>query len=48
MNEDVTNFPATGLLEIDNELFSYTGTDAALQLFTAEPRQGRRTTTAIH
>lgn len=48
VNEDITNFPATGLLEIDNELFSYTGKDAALKLFTGVTRGVRGTTIGIH
>ncbi len=48
VNEDITNFPATGLLEIGNELCSYTGKDAALKMFTGVTRAVRGTTSGPH
>ena len=48
VNEDITNFPATGLLEIDNELCAYTGKDTALRLFTGVTRGVRGTTSTPH
>ncbi len=48
VNEDITNFPATGLLEIGSELFAYTGKDTALRMFTGVTRGVRGTTATPH
>ncbi len=48
VDEDITNFPATGLLEIDSELCAYTGKDTALKMFTGVTRGARGTSSAAH
>ena len=48
VNEDITNFPASGLLEIGSELFAYSGKDTALRQFTGVTRAAKGTTAASH
>lgn len=48
VNEDITNFPASGLLEIGSELFAYSGKDTALRQFTGVTRGAKGTTAASH
>lgn len=48
VNGDITNFLATGLLSIDNELIAYTGKDTALGMFTGITRGARGTTSTAH
>lgn len=45
---DITNFPASGLLEIGSELFAYSGKDTAVKQFTGVTRAARGTTAASH
>lgn len=48
VNEDITNFPASGLLEIGSEVFAYSGKDATLRQFTGVTRAAKGTTAASH
>ena len=48
VNEDVTNFPATGILEIDSELFTYSGKDNVLRRFTGIGRAAKGTSSTTH
>lgn len=48
VSQDVTNFPASGLLEIDSELFTYSGKDSALKQFTGVARAAKGTSAATH
>lgn len=48
VNQDILNFPAEGLLEIDSELFTYSGKDNGLRQFTGVARAARGTSAASH
>lgn len=48
VSQDITNFPTAGLLEIDSELFTYSGKDNALKVFTGVTRAVRGTSAASH
>ena len=48
INEDIANFPASGLLEIGSELFAYTGKDTAVRQFTGVTRAAKGTSAASH
>lgn len=48
VNQDILNFPANGLLEIDSELFTYSGKDNGLRQFTGVARAARGTSAAAH
>ena len=48
VNQDILNFPADGLLEIDSELFTYSGKDNGLRQFTGVARAARGTSAAAH
>jgi hypothetical protein len=46
VNEDISNWPETGLLLIDSEVFAYTGKSNATKRFTGVTRASRGTTAA--
>lgn len=48
VNEAITNWPETGLLLIDSEVFSYTGKVNSTKTFTGVTRAARGTTAATH
>jgi hypothetical protein len=48
VDEDIANFPASGVLEIGSELFAYTGKDTAVRQFTGVARAAKGTTAASH
>lgn len=48
VGNDVTNFPAAGILEIDSELFTYSGKDNAARRFSDVRRAEKGTTAATH
>lgn len=45
---DIDNFPFSGILQIDSELFTYTGKDNATRQFTGVTRAARESTAAAH
>jgi hypothetical protein len=48
VNEEITNWPESGLLMIDSEVFSYSGKSNATKTFTGVTRAARGTTAAAH
>lgn len=48
VNQDIANFPTAGLLEIDSEIFTYSGKDNALRQFTGVSRAAKGTSAATH
>ena len=48
VNQDITNWPESGLLLIDSEVFAYTGKSNATKTFTGVTRASRGTTAAAH
>lgn len=44
----IDNFPFSGILQIDSELFTYTGKDNATRQFTGVTRAARESTAAAH
>ncbi len=48
VNEDISSFPSSGILEIDSELFIYTGTNVQQKRFTGITRASKETAVASH
>lgn len=48
VNEDISGFPATGILMINSEIFTYTGKNESLKRFTGVTRAAKGSTAAAH